>query len=217
MNQQSQPPQPVQPAQSPPQTDKHPVSLELGKNFALFFIGTFTAGIVILSVVGVSRHPDTISKLAGLSGGGSLLTAMLKDFLKSRREQQQFIEGRREEVNSQFKKVEDKFKSETQDLWLAFKTHENAPGHEKLMERVSVQERLVARLKGQVAAFSQSGKMLDEIRVIKEQNATEVNMLKTQHQELMTKLEQIGSRYETRIQELEDLVTNLRESLDKTV
>jgi hypothetical protein len=83
------------------------------------------------------------------------------------------------------------------------------------MERVSVLERLVARLKGQVAAFSQSGKMLDEIRVIKEQNTTEVNMLKSQHQELMTKLEDIGSRYETRIQELEAEVTSLRENLGK--
>jgi chromosome segregation ATPase len=203
--------------QQPQPTDKHPVSLELGKNFLVFFIGIFATGVAILSVVGVSKHPDTIGKLAGFSGGSSLISAMVKDFLKSRREQQQFIEGRRQEVDNQFRKVEDSFKSETQDLWLALKTHQNSPGHEKLMERVSVLERLVARLKGQVAAFSQSGKMLDEIRGIKEQNTTEVNMLKTQHQELMTKLEDIGSRYETRIQELEAELTNLRENLDKAV
>lgn len=196
-------------------TDKHPVSLELGKNFLVFFIGIFATGVAILSVVGVTKHPDTIGKLAGFSGGSSLISAMLKDFLKSRREQQQFIETRREEVNNQFRKTEDTFKSEDQALWLALRTHENSPGHEKLMERVSVLERLVARLKGQVAAFSQSGKMLDEIRGIKEQNTTEVNMLKSQHQELMTKLEDIGSRYETRIQELEAEVTSLRENLGK--
>lgn len=201
--------------QQPQPTGKHPVSLELGKNFLVFFIGIFAMGVAILSVVGVTKHPDTIGKLAGFSGGSSLISAMLKDFLKSRREQQQFIEGRRQEVDSQFKKVESDFQAETQNLWLAFQTHENAPGHENLMERVSVLERLVARLKGQVAAFSQSGKMLDEIRGIKEQNATEVNMLKTQHQELMTKLEYIGSRYETRIQELEAEVTSLRENLGK--
>jgi len=205
--------------QQPQATDKHPVSLELGKNFLVFFIGIFATGVAILSVVGVTKHPDTIGKLAGFSGGSSLISAMLKDFLKSRREQQQFIETRREEVNNQFRKVEDSFKVETQSLWLSLRTHENSPGHEKLMERVSVLERLVARLKGQVAAFSQSGKMLDEIRGIKEQNNSELGMLKTQHQELMTKLEDIGSRYETRIQELEDVVSSLRENLDsnKTV
>ena len=111
MNQQSQ------------STDKHSVTLELGKNFLIFFVAIFATGVVILSVVGVAKHPDTLGKLAGLSGGSSLISAMLKDFLKSRREQQQFIESRREEVNNQFKKVEDNFKSETQDLWLAFKTH----------------------------------------------------------------------------------------------
>jgi 6-phosphofructokinase len=196
-----------QPTQS---TNKHPVTVELGKSFLVFFVGIFVTGVAILSVVGVTKHPDTIGKLAGFSGASSLISAMLKDFLKSRREQQQFIESRREEVNNQFRKVEDRFRVETQNLWLAFKTHENAPGHEKLMERVSVQERLVARLKGQVAAFSQSGKMLDEIRAIKEQNTTEVTMLKAQHQELMEKLDEVGKSYEERIQKLENQLSQFQ-------
>jgi len=195
-------------------TDKHPVSLELGKNFLVFFIGIFATGVAILSVVGVTKHPDTIGKLAGFSGGSSLISAMLKDFLKSRREQQQFIETRREEVNNQFRKTEDTFKSEDQALWLALRTHENSPGHEKLMERVSVLERLVARLKGQVAAFSQSGKMLDEIRALKEQNTTEVAMLKAQHQELMEKLDEVGKNYEVRIQKLEEQIAQFRNLAD---
>jgi len=200
--------------QQPQPTDKHPVSLELGKNFLVFFIGIFATGVAILSVVGVTKHPDTIGKLAGFSGGSSLISAMLKDFLKSRREQQQFIETRREEVNNQFRKTEDTFKSEDQALWLALRTHENSPGHEKLMERVSVLERLVARLKGQVAAFSQSGKMLDEIRALKEQNTTEVAMLKAQHQELMEKLDEVGKNYEVRIQKLEEQIAQFRNLAD---
>ena len=82
------------------------------------------------------------------------------------------------------------------------------------MERVSAQERLVARLKGQVAAFSQSGKMLDEIRAIKEQNTLEVNMLKTQHQELMDKLDEVGKGYEERIRKLENQISQFQNLAD---
>jgi hypothetical protein len=82
------------------------------------------------------------------------------------------------------------------------------------MERVSVLERLVARLKGQVAAFSQSGKMLDEIRALKEQNTTEVAMLKAQHQELMEKLDEVGKNYEVRIQKLEEQIAQFRNLAD---
>lgn len=187
------------------ETTKYPVTVELGKNFFIFFIGIFLTGVAILTVVGVSKYPDVLAKLAGFSGGSSLLSAILKDFLKFRKEQQDFIQGRREEVDKQFRETEDKLREETQNLWLALRTHENLPGHEKLMERVSVLERLVARLKGQVAAFSQSGKMLDEIRSVKEQNASEMSILKTQHEELMTRLEEIRIGYESRIQELEQL------------
>jgi len=81
------------------------------------------------------------------------------------------------------------------------------------MERVSVQERLVARLKGQVAAFSQSGKMLDEIRGIKEQNAMEINMLKSQHEELMRGLNDIKQGYETRIEHLENELLKIKEEV----
>lgn len=195
------------------QARKHSVIIELGKNFFIFFIGIFTTGLVVLTFVGVSKHADVLTKLAGLSGGSSLLSAMLKDFLKSRREQQEFIHNRREEVDKQFEELEEEFKAQTQELWLTLRTHENSPGHEKLMQRVSVLERMVARLKGQVTAFSQSGRMLDEIREIKEQNSSEVSRLKTQHQELMTRLDDIGDGYDSRIENLETQLAKLREDL----